>query len=106
MTSISSWGHARTSRTRTAIRAKKPSSALRRVATSAPSPSLLIELDRLQGDGDPWRIEQALLLLAAKTGDAALFSHVERLRVEWETDRPDQPVPDDLQAAVERCLRP
>jgi hypothetical protein len=68
-------------------------------------PRLLFELERLEQSEDPARVEQALLLLAGKTGDAGLCRHVERFRIDWEAKCPDEPVPDDLRAAVERCLR-
>lgn len=62
-------------------------------------PRLLVELD---DSDDPGRIEEALLLLAAKTGAAALCAHVERSRLAWKATRPDERMPDDLRAAVER----
>jgi HEAT repeat protein len=45
----------------------------------------------------------ALLLLAARTGDPTLCRHVERVAQRWRAQSPNEPFPPDLRDACDRC---
>lgn len=63
-------------------------------------PRLLIELDAEPGVDDPSMVEEALLELAARTGDPRLRAHVEAAQRAWSDACPGEPMRDDLDAAV------
>jgi HEAT repeat protein len=66
-------------------------------------PRLLTELDGPMSFQDPGAIEDALLALAATNPDKRLCRHVQARKRRWESEWPDDPMPDDLRLAVEAC---
>ncbi len=68
-------------------------------------PPLLIQLDDSTSLDDLSAIEgEALLAIAARTGDERLCRHIENIRRAWNNERAADPMPDDLAAAVEACV--
>jgi len=69
------------------------------------TPPLLVELDGPKGFQDPDdAVDEALLAFAAR-GDTRFCRYVEARRRSWEVGRPEEPLPDDLQRAVDACRR-
>ena len=67
-------------------------------------PHLLRELDSDREREDPNRLEEALLALAASTnGDKRLCEHVRAIHADWQSGTPDEPLPEDLAAALRAC---
>jgi HEAT repeat protein len=66
-------------------------------------PRLLAELDSRGELEDPSTVEEALLALAARTGDVRLCGHVAAASREWAETCAGEPMPDDLSAAVHAC---
>jgi HEAT repeat protein len=67
-------------------------------------PRLLVELGDSIDLDDLSTIEgEALLTLAARTGDERLCRHVELLRQAWVDKSPTEPMPDELREAIEAC---
>jgi HEAT repeat protein len=50
-------------------------------------------------------LEEALLALAAKTGDERLYDLISKRRANWRVLHPEEPMPAELQAAVDRYAR-
>lgn len=68
-------------------------------------PQLLAELDSRDEPDDLSTVEEALLALAARTGDVRLYEHVAAARQQWTETCAGELMPDDLGAAVEACER-
>jgi HEAT repeat protein len=68
-------------------------------------PHLLGELDRADGSGDGSLVQEALLAFAVCSPDPRLCQHVERARQEWRNACPGEPMPDDLEEAVDARLQ-
>jgi len=68
-------------------------------------PRLLAELDSRAELEDPSVVQEALLALAARTGDVRLCGHVATASREWAETRASEPMPDELRSAVEACER-
>lgn len=66
-------------------------------------PRLLIELGHPCETDGSGTVQEALLVLAARTADPRLCPRVEAARRAWERARPGETMPDDLRAAVETC---
>jgi HEAT repeat protein len=66
-------------------------------------PHLRYETQHLKRLEDWGPVSDAIITMAAATGDEALCAFVEEERVWWETEAPNDPLPEDLTAALAAC---